>query len=353
MKRISWLSFVVFLAIACQDDQLLQEEQSKSPDLLKSKSSTNSRLFTENGVNCDENLDFPLIANGIEVGTVEIAVDEANIHVTYDLTGGEWFLLDVNAFAGDCNAIPDTDFPYSQAFDTNDEIRSHSFDIPLENLPDCGCIKAIATVARFNSSSELESFESSTDTEYCNCDEPEEPDDENLRTQTPGGWGAPPNGNNPGAYLHANFDDAFPNGLVVGCDFTITLTSAQAVTDFLPQGGKPSSLTMDYIDPVNSAKSANNPKNVLAGHVVALTLSVTFDAWDEDFGESSTGLDDAVVTQGDFSGWTVAQVLAEAEKVLGGCDSNYSASALTEVLSAINESFVDGTTNTGFLMNGN
>lgn len=353
MKRISWLSFVVFLAIACQDDQLLQEEQSKSPDLLKSKTNLNSRL-TETGVNCGEHLIFPLIANGLELGTVEVEVDESFIYVTYGLTSGGWFLLDVNAFAGDCNTIPETDFPYSQTFSADDNIRSFFFEIPHANLPDCGCIRALATVGRINPfNSQLESFESSTDTDYCNCDEPEEPDDENLRTQTPGGWGAPPSGDNPGAYLHANFGDAFPAGLVVGCDYTITLTSAQAVTNFLPQGGTPSSLTQDYLNPINSVKSANNPKNVLAGHVVALTLSVTFDGWDEDFGESSTNLDDAVVTEGDFAGWTVAQVLAEAEKVLGGCDSEYSASALTEVLSAINESFVDGTTDTGFLMNGN
>ncbi|HTF30830.1 MAG TPA: hypothetical protein VK625_18375, partial [Flavitalea sp.] len=95
----------------------------------------------------------------------------------------------------------------------------------------------------------------------------------------------------------------------------------------------------------------NNPKNTLLSHVVALTLSVAFDALDEDFGESTTNLADAVVTSGDFEGWTVAQVLAEGEQILGGCPSDYSASELTEVLSAINETYVDGTTNTGFLQN--
>src|SRR4029079_4504484 len=31
-----------------------------------------------------------------------------------------------------------------------------------------------------------------------------------FRTQTQGGWGTDPTGNNPGVYLHANFAAAFP-----------------------------------------------------------------------------------------------------------------------------------------------
>jgi hypothetical protein len=55
------------------------------------------------------------------------------------------------------------------------------------------------------------------------------------------------------------------------------------------------------------------------------------------------------VTSGTFMGWTVAEVLAEAEKVLGGCESEYDASEMNEVVSAINEAFVDGTEDSGFL----
>src|SRR5205085_783181 len=61
-----------------------------------------------------------------------------------------------------------------------------------------------------------------------------------LRTQTPGGWGAKPAGNNPGTYLYAHFAAAFPSGLTVGVtpNYNIKLTSPQAVTNFLPSGGK-------------------------------------------------------------------------------------------------------------------
>jgi len=260
------------------------------------------------------------------------------------------FLLDIGFFAGDCNSIPANanEFPLYLTFPDYEEHRLASGSLDMANLPDCGCVSLVATVAYYNPrTSGLDTFQTSLGTDYCNCDEPEEPDDKNLRTQTPGGWGAPPRGNNPGVYLHANFDAAFPGGLVVGCDHTISLTSAQAVTDYLPTGGTPAALTMNYVNPTNS------PKNTLAGHVIALTLSTTFDGFDPYFGESNTNLIDAVVTQGTFSGWTVAQVLAEANKVLGGCASPYSPSQMTDVVSKINECFVDGTTNTGFLMNGN
>ena len=38
-----------------------------------------------------------------------------------------------------------------------------------------------------------------------------------FRTQTQGGWGAPPNGNNPAKYLQNNFVSCFPNGVTIGC----------------------------------------------------------------------------------------------------------------------------------------
>ncbi|MFM9004604.1 MAG: SprB repeat-containing protein, partial [Flavobacteriales bacterium] len=47
-----------------------------------------------------------------------------------------------------------------------------------------------------------------------NCDEE---DCGPHKTFTQGGWGAEPNGNNPGVYLHANFDAAYPSGLTIGC----------------------------------------------------------------------------------------------------------------------------------------
>jgi hypothetical protein len=356
MKRLSWLFLMVVLILSCQDDQDGQSLKEVTNETIKiDRSALAARLTTPNGINCFESTSFILTVNNMDQGSGSMTINENDIAVSFDLTGSEWFFLNVKAWVGHCDSVPATsEFPYTASFTVENEVRTGSLTIPTAPHPDCGCIYAVATAARFSPiNSQLESYESGGSTEYCNCDEPDEPepDDKNLRTQTPGGWGAPPNGDNPGAYLHANFNSAFPGGLVVGCNYTITLTSAQAVTNCLPQGGTSGALTKNYLNPVNTPKSSNNPKNVLASHVIALTLSTAFDSWDEDFGESNTNLSNALITTGTFEGWTVGDVLAEAEKVLGGCGSSYSAAQLTEVLTAINECYVDGTSNTGFLKN--
>ena len=164
-----------------------------------------------------------------------------------------------------------------------------------------------------------------------------------FRTQTQGGWGAPPNGNNPGAFLHANFAGAFQSGLTIGCNNTLTLTSAQAVTNFLPAGGQPNMLPSGaLVNPVNY-------NNTLAGQLVAATISVRFDAQYPDFGASETLLGDAYISSGTFMGWTVNALLAEANNYIGGCGSMYSKSQLNAALTAINENYVDGVADNGFL----
>ncbi|RAW00638.1 hypothetical protein [Pseudochryseolinea flava] len=362
MKKLSWLFLMVLIPFACQEEREdvidqsdLKEFTTETIKIIRNKN--NGRLITTTGVNCEQSTTFVIaVPNVSEEGYGTVSVHAEEIVIDYDLSLSEWYLVNVKVYAGDCNAIPDpANFPYGQTYPMDNEVRAGSLSIPMSSLPDCGCIQIAVTIGRFSPiNSELETVTSTSSTDYCNCDEPEEPedpDDKNLRTQTPGGWGAPPNGDNPGVYLHANFAAAFPNGIVLGCDHTITLTSAHAVTNFLPQGGQPGALTKSYVNPVNTNKSSNNPKNVLASHVTALTLSTGFDSWDADFGDSSSNLINSTITSGTFEGWTVSEVLAEANKVLGGCASSYSASQLTEVLTAINECYVDGSTNTGFLQN--
>ena len=164
-----------------------------------------------------------------------------------------------------------------------------------------------------------------------------------YRTQTQGGWGSSASGDNPGTYRDANFDLAFPNGLTVGCNLTLTLTSSSAVENFLPAGGTASMLFIDMVDPIGYG-------NTLAGQLVALSLSVGFDNYDPDFSPATTPLSDLIIGNGVFAGWTVAMVLLEANKFIGQCQSGYSASELNEVLSRINENFVDGTIDNGFLL---
>jgi hypothetical protein len=165
-----------------------------------------------------------------------------------------------------------------------------------------------------------------------------------LRTQTPGGWGAKPAGNNPGAYLHANFAAAFPTGLTIGStpDYNALFTSAQAITNFLPSGGQAKALTQNYTNPTGL-------KNTLAGHLVALSLSVRFDMTDPNFGPAGVNLGNMIIGSGAFSGWTVNDFLAEANKVLGGTSTLYSVQDALSTATAINENYSDGNTNNNYL----
>ncbi len=163
-----------------------------------------------------------------------------------------------------------------------------------------------------------------------------------YRTQTPGGWGAKAAGNNPGTYRDANFEAAFEDGLLVGLEgdgyHHILLTTSKAIQDLLPTGGKPAALTQSFTDP-----TTNDIKNVLVGHIVALSLSIGFDKYDEDFGEADGYLKYLVIADGHgYTGMNVAAILNEANIVLGGGRSSYSPSQITEILTKINEYFVDG-----------
>ena len=165
-----------------------------------------------------------------------------------------------------------------------------------------------------------------------------------LRTQTPGGWGSTPRGNNPGSYLHANFAAAFPGGLTIGCEDgrTITVTSAQAITNLLPTGGKAAKLNSDLTNPTGI-------KNVLVGHLIALSLSGGFDVYDAGFGSSTIRLNDMVIGSGSFSGLSVGAFIDIANNVIGGCSDAYSIQDVLSTASAINESYVDGTGSSSFL----
>ena len=166
-----------------------------------------------------------------------------------------------------------------------------------------------------------------------------------FRTQTQGGWGSPGNGNNPGAYRNAHFANAFPNGLTIGCgNRRLRLTSAAAVQAFLPSGSN-----ARMLNPGTLVDPGNSYRNVLAGQLVALTLSVGFDAADPAFGASNLPLGQAYITGGTFQGWTVQELLDEANLFIGGCGSAYTAAQLNNALAMVNESSVDGTHHTGAL----
>ncbi len=165
-----------------------------------------------------------------------------------------------------------------------------------------------------------------------------------FTTYTMGGWGSVPHGNNPGSYLQENFNATFPSGLYIGCANTLVLTSAQAITDFLPSGSTPVELPSG-----NLVNPANAYSNGLAGQLIAASLNIGFDAYDPDFSVDPNSLGDLQIAFGVFQGWTVSQLLDSANNFIGGCGSVYSASQFNEALSQINENFDNGSINLGYI----
>ncbi len=156
----------------------------------------------------------------------------------------------------------------------------------------------------------------------------------NLVTVTQGGWHATPHGNNPGTILNAYFT-AHPGATVIigstscASGKTLTFTSANAIRAFLPAKGTPGVLAASATNPTTSAAG------VFAGQVLALQLNLTILP-------SGGALGSFVLTTGPAAGQTVAQVLADADKALGGCGlPGYvsSISQLNDVVTSINEKF--------------
>lgn len=184
-----------------------------------------------------------------------------------------------------------------------------------------------------------------TQTQSCN-DQPCQIADGDFRTQTQGGWGASAHGNNSGVYRNAHFTSCFPDGLTVGDPDTLFawFLSSSIIEIFLPAGGTASAFTQNYEDPPSTSAG------ILGGQVVALTLSIGFDQCDEDFGNSDTLLADLVVDDPTSVCYdmTVQTVIDEANAVLGGAGT-LTPSEINDCVSKINENFVGGNINKGFL----
>lgn len=173
---------------------------------------------------------------------------------------------------------------------------------------------------------------------------------EGCRTQTQGGWGTNCNGNNPGCIRDANFAIAFPSGLTIGGIFTIHFSTSAAVNAFLPAGGTPNKLTANYSNPTTTVAG------VFAGQVTALALSLGF----SEIGV--TGFCDlgslyyisAIPSETNpFVGMTVAELFELANEVLGGNTAalplGSTVSDLNDVIDHINQNYVDGTQDLGYL----
>jgi hypothetical protein len=128
----------------------------------------------------------------------------------------------------------------------------------------------------------------------------------------------------------------FPSGITLGCPLpgkSLIFTTAAQIEAFLPSGGKPGPLP---------------GTNVLTGQLLAAMLNVGF----SNAAVLPFGLGTMHVASGPFAGKTVNQVIAMANRVIGGCPiagDVVDYSALNDVLTGINEAFDEGG-NTGFLI---
>jgi hypothetical protein len=362
------------LLVGCKKESFTEQSSSQSTSLSQTSTAIATAL-AENQV-CGQYVQFNMVdyypnAYYGTYANVNIGNDADNVYIVLNSLNGFDFTK-LKVVIGDLTHLqtilgPYTDPPtaqvgpanpdYSQTF-ASPGVATYTFTIPRSSLnSDCFYVYAWAFGEKWangnlsdwrsswlSSTTKINSDVATSYVQYClqNC----QPQDcGQLRTQTPGGWGAEPNGNNPGTYLHQNFAAAFPSGLTVGSTYTVHFTTAQAITNYLPAGGQAKKLTQSYNNPATIQL-----KNTLVDHLVALTLSVRFDETDASFGQAGTQLGDMVIGSGAFATKTVKFFLGEANKVLGGGASSYSVQDVVTTASAINENYVDGKINNDYLV---
>ena len=155
---------------------------------------------------------------------------------------------------------------------------------------------------------------------------------------TQGGWGSPPNGNNPGTILRNNFSAVYPSGICeIGipgsAGYSIKFKSSSAIQAFLPSGGRPGALNADWVNPLSSSAG------VFGGQVLALKLNVDFGSFF--FGAAANSFGDLVINDpsSPFSGRTVRSILALCNAAIGGSNTGYSYSSLSTIADTLNQSF--------------
>lgn len=153
-------------------------------------------------------------------------------------------------------------------------------------------------------------------------------------TYSQGGWGADPNGGNPGQILASNFGTVYPSGVSVGSPNSMAFDSAAVVDAYLPAGGRPGQLNANLVDPTST------PAGVFGGQVLALQLNVDFNNAGIVVGTAGS-ISSLKLSGGSLSGDTVAQILSAAETALGGgaVPSGYTLSTLNTLITNLNESF--------------
>ena len=156
-----------------------------------------------------------------------------------------------------------------------------------------------------------------------------------FRTFTQEKWASTSNKQASSTILATNFSTVFPSGLTVGGTKKIVFTTFTAVRAFLNQSGSARVLSSTLL--TNPTKSSYS--NKLAAELVAAVLNVEMDKAIPSFATPSQNLANLKIGSGTYKNWTVAQLITEANNVLGGASSVHSASKLAKAIENINKSY--------------
>jgi hypothetical protein len=182
-------------------------------------------------------------------------------------------------------------------------------------------------------------------------------------TYTQGGWGAGCSGGNVGCTRDAHFGDVYNTNVVlatatyvapamaIGNQSTrdLIFNAARAIDNYLPNNMAPAIVSANTLNAVGS--KTNTYGGTLGGNLLALRLSIDFDAKNFLARTTTLPLGSLVLTSGPFAGMSVSGFESLAEQVLAGgaLPTGTSLSTFSDTLSAVNNNF-DGCRGNGGLL---
>ena len=147
-------------------------------------------------------------------------------------------------------------------------------------------------------------------------------------------------------YLDANFGDVFPNGVTVGCvdGFELLFTTADAVDTYLPCSGSAQDLVLTHggTNPTVAAQDPTCWDNALVSHLLTAKINVAFDLANPDMGASEYPASALILNEQSLEGYSVAEIIAIGDDVLGGCSSAFTPNQVRKALRTYNRNFDNG-----------
>ena len=310
----------------------------------------------------------------IDIGTVQVTQQATELCISFGITRDDWYLTETHvAIAATAAELPQNDaenpqignFPYHHT-GLHSQFDQHCVDYaelgfePGQRI----AIAAHAVVQREDGGTVVQHETGWGEGpafpgcgwamyfEHLIQDCPLEPGPEPTcawRTQTNYDWGATCSDDEPTAcYRDGRFYNAFPHGFEIGCaDRKVLLTSPSVIELHLPSSGEPAPFTASDTrrywlsgDPLHDPVIAND----LFGQTVALALNIGFDRVKEYPSDDDIALADMVIADeaNPCHGMTIAEIYAQANNVLGSCQSELSAIDISVCVATVNAMFLDG-----------